>query len=282
MQNPPLSGSQHTGMSKTTKIVIGVVASFIVLLVGVFTLLFFVTGKVTKAADAFFGEVAAGNTKAAYDSAGEVYKSATSLEDFQSYAQSLNLKEYETSKWPNRNVTNGVAYLTGSLVLKNGGVVPMTVHLVKENGAWKVSDLDMDNLNLDLETSSELVVPNVAKIDDLVLKEISALIESEEKKDFTILYNTLSEGWKAEITPAELMESFAGGKFLSLQEIKTKKPVYISAPTIAEGDLEIKGYYPPENDHNTFRLIFEYEYPEWKLGGIMVEETMEELRKPLK
>ncbi|MEO6971646.1 MAG: hypothetical protein ABI217_12220 [Chthoniobacterales bacterium] len=49
----------------------------------------------------------------------------------------LGLTDYASVFWSNREIKNDRAHLEGSVTTRAGGTIPLTMELVKENGAWK-------------------------------------------------------------------------------------------------------------------------------------------------
>jgi hypothetical protein len=50
--------------------------------------------------------------------------------------------EYASSSWTNRSIMNAEGTVAGTVTTRKGGVLPLTVRLVYEQGTWKVLALE--------------------------------------------------------------------------------------------------------------------------------------------
>jgi FHA domain-containing protein/uncharacterized protein DUF4864 len=117
----------------------------ILLLVGAFSgWLYYMTQGAADAVHGQLKELKAGQTEAAYQRMSESYRSRVSPEAFQALvARHPALKSNADSTFRNRSVHNDTAELIGFLTATSGEREDVTYHLVREGGAWKISDLEL-------------------------------------------------------------------------------------------------------------------------------------------
>lgn len=273
MENSVLPKMPKAGLSKNTKIVIGVIATFVATMVGVFYLVFALTGALTKVVDSFFTQIAQGNMSAAYNGSSENFKKLGTLEEFGNYAQEMGFDDYEKSSWTNRSIENNRGSLSGSIILKTGEVVPLSISLVKENGAWRVYSIDPDEeSSVYVKQKVEMEHPTLSEAEELVENTMRSFAQAYEKKDYTEFNKEISEALQEKVAPMGFDEVFKNIKLDSdaIQYLKTGSPAIASdTPFVDEnGTLIIDGSYP-----NTVDFTFKYipENSQWKLVAIYLD-----------
>lgn len=260
-------------MSRTLKIVLGVIAGFILLFSGIFYLVFALTGGVTKATDSFFTQIAEGNARAAYDNSAEGLKSENSFEEFQGFVEKMQLAAYKDSKWTQRNIENDRGRVQGAVSFTDGEVVLTTVELVKENGVWKVHSIDLNEGGFtDARSEVETTPPSLVEAEELVGNTMRSFALAYEKKYYTEFNKEISEALQEKVAPIGFDEVFKNIKLDSdaIQYLKTGSPAIASdTPFVDEnGTLIIDGSYP-----NTVDFTFKYipENSQWKLMAIYLD-----------
>lgn len=274
-------GKPKPGMSRKIKIIVGVVCGVIGFVVLVGSIVLYATRGLVTAADTFFSQIASGDTKVAFESTSEQFGSEGTLKDFEAFVKAKRITEYVSGKWTERSVKNNIGKLEGNLVLKDGGTLPIILNFVKEDGQWKIYGFNL--LEAEASEIKEKTIPSDVEINNLVKDSLVSFGQAIKKHDFTDFYNnSISESSKTRITPEKFQEIFGDMKIsevLSQKELETKKPILIVPPAIKDNQLVIKGYYSTKDYDYTFKLGYEYEYPNWKLVSIGVNDSLEELRK---
>lgn len=105
-------------------------------------LIFALTGPAVEAGDQFLTLLGEGRTTVAYNAAASGLRAKQTEEEFTTEMKKLQLTEYASSSWNNREIVNDQATLKGTVTTKTGGTVPLTIKLVKEDGTWKVHSIN--------------------------------------------------------------------------------------------------------------------------------------------
>ena len=123
------------------KITLGVV-TLIVVAVGS---AFFFTSGLIDPVDRQLAALRTGNIEAAYGETSKAFRESTSIDDFRRFLENYPiLTKIEDHSFTGRKVENGLGFLSGKLMTKEGGVQPVEYRLVKENDAWKILGIDLN------------------------------------------------------------------------------------------------------------------------------------------
>ena len=251
-------------MKKWVKILLGVVAVFVIAIAAVF---YFTSGMV-ETADAFFNAVKQKDIAKARSYLAEDFKASTdekSLSDFLSKGAILNFKE---SSWSNRQISGGRGELNGSITTDSGGVVPIKMMFVKENDAWKIYAIQKPTAGLQSEDSSP-TTPGKSDQTALVRQSMHDFIVSVEKKDMEHFRGTISRLWQRQVTAEQLNTAFksvidSGANWAVLENFE---PVLSPDAKVDEnGVLLLAGRYQT-NPNILFEQKYVYEGVAWKLVG---------------
>jgi hypothetical protein len=96
------------------------------------------TGEPVTAADRMLALVGVEKITEAYQSTAAAYQADHTEPQFFEQMKKSGLTGYQSSFWHNRQIKNNQATLEGTVTLRNGTTIPVTVELVKEGDAWKV------------------------------------------------------------------------------------------------------------------------------------------------
>lgn len=246
-------------MKKGCLIAIGAVFAFIALIVGAALLL---TSGATEAGTAFFTLLGQGKTAEAYRSTASGFQSSVAEADFTRIVGELGLDRCEKASWSDRQVQNNAGKLVGSLALKGGKTIEMTVELVHEDGAWKV-----------LGFTTPLAMPDAEGRKELVLKTLLAFNDAVAANDFTKFHSGLAKPFREQFTPAKLKETFAAfiERKIDLQNVRNLTPEFSPAPAMQGDVLVLAGSYPTTPVAVLFELKFLNEMSEWRPVGVSVQ-----------
>ncbi len=243
----------------------------VVLAAVVVALVFWLTGGAVQSADDFLGLLAKGETERAYQSASAQFKAQTDSKQFQAFAQQMGLNRYASSTWTSRSVENDQAKLEGSIETSDGGTVPLTISLVKEDGAWKILSISGPAAGVST-TDGGKPLPSDDQSKALAARTLSDFKLAVDSGDYTAFYGSVSNLWKSQTSPDALRDSFRTLEGLDLGAA-AGDPVFSEAPSIdGDGLLRLNGYAVASGSPNlNFKLKYIYEHPNWKLFGIDVK-----------
>ena len=253
------------------KVLIGILIGIVIIAV-IIGVVFYLTADVTRAGDQFFALVRDGNAKGAYQSAAREFQASTSEEQFMAFLKNSLIVNCESAAWTSRSVSNNVGELEGSLKTKDGGVIPIKVKLVKEDGKWKLLSIEKAAAGVVADTQ-QATVPADAELITMANGSVLMLGRAIKTADFGGFYSSISEIWKKQTTADTLkrtFQSFSDQK-IDLTVIDGKNPEFSEEASIDEsGRLILNGFYlvPPVKIKFTLKYI--QEERQWKLVGINV------------
>ena len=236
-----------------------------ILVVGVFA----ATQPVVDASESFLSLVGQGKTADAYALTAASYQAKQTEPSFAAGVKKLGLTEYASVSWNKRNILNDTGTTAGTVTLKDGSTKSVAFDLVNENGTWKVSGVDVGGSDL----SAVKVTPSVpatADLDKLVHETLAAFGTAVRAKNFNTFYAQVSDVWKKQTSPAQLLTAFQTfvDKKIDLGDVKSLKPEYSPAPAVdADGVLTLVGTLDGDATIH-FDLKYIQEKGAWKLFGI--------------
>jgi hypothetical protein len=267
------------------KILIGLVIVLVVIgaiILFVFTL----TGGLPRSADQFFTLIREGKAKDAYLSGSREFQASASEEDFAAFLKSSTIADYESASWSSRSISGKIGELEGSIKTRSGGVVPIKLRLIKEDGKWKIHAIEKAAAGLvktptetasKESTSKEPTVPSGDDLKAMTNASMLLLARAINTKNFSELYNASAKVWQSQTTAEALKESFIKytEQNVDLTFVEGMSPEFKEKPSIDNnGILILKGSYPARPAPLNFTVKYIREESEWKLVGIFI--TMEE------
>jgi Domain of unknown function (DUF4864) len=229
---------------------------------------FAMTRPVVDASEQFLAAIAQKNVAQAYASTSEGFRARISEEDFTSAVNQVALREYASASWRNREIDNSVGLVEGAVIDKKGGVTPISIRLISENNAWKVSGATIDGMDLFAAR-----IPRGGEVERLVSQSLLDFNQAVKSKNFTAFHDSLSERWKKQSTPSSLLKVFQEfiDKKIDIASIKDQRP-QINPPQQLTSDnrLQLKGRYQAAPSPIGFELEYANEKGDWKLLSISV------------
>ena len=258
-------------MKKLLKIVIGLVVVF-VLAIGI---VFWLTSGMAETADAFFKAVKKQDLTAARSYLSEDFRASTDEAALQEFLTRGAILHFKDASWSNRQISGGRGELNGAIHTEAGGVVPLKLMFVKENGAWKIYGIQKPTAGLQQGETSP-TVPGKADQVELVKHSMHEFALSVNSKSMEHFRGTVSQLWQRQITTGQMDTAF--GKTydagVDLTVLDRRQPVIEADPTVgAHGELVIKGYYPTQPSQVIFEHTYVYEGVGWKLCGFSFNIT---------
>ena len=128
---------------QTVFIILGVLGGLAALVTGIVALVFYATSGVTGAADKFFETARGGDIHAVYALTSSELQNVTSAEQLGGFVKTYRLNQVTETSWTSRSFENNLGNVQGTVTLDDGGVIPLTLDLVKEGEDWKISSIDV-------------------------------------------------------------------------------------------------------------------------------------------
>lgn len=262
---------------KTVFIVLGCVAAVIVAIVG---LVWYATSGMTAAADKFFATARNGEPAEVYAMTSAELHNATSSEQLASFIQANRFDQVAETSWSSRSIKNGLGSLEGSLTLDDGGVIPLSLQLVKEGGDWKVSFIELREAGLSGGAGPQTGggdVPPENVVLNTVRFHTNLLFEAAQRED--------EAGWQSSL---EYLQPFFvdGATIAQLEELVTpmrnlkdgveivsqsRQPVVERTSPAANGGFQAAGYYEVTPWRYDYDYTFIPDGDDWKLGAVDYE-----------
>jgi hypothetical protein len=255
-------------MTKLVKFALGLVALFAVAIAAAFLL----TADMKKQADAFFAAVKAKDHAAAYQLLSEDFRAATTQPEFTQFLEKTALARFERASWSNRQISGGRGELDGAVTTEGGGVIPIKLGFVKENGKWLIYSLHKPRAGLTQDDAGK--VPSDAEQVRMVVDALQVFARSINADDFSEFHRYVSILWQRQITVQQLNGAFKPfmDADIDLTKLDSYTPTFDEPTAIgSDGILVITGHYPTRPSSVIFRLKWVYEGVGWKLMGTNVE-----------
>lgn len=257
-------------MIKKILLVLGLFVAFIV---GVIVLAFTLTTGLVRVADTFFADVANGDLEQARTHLSEEFRAGTSLEDLKLFLDKTSLGGYREATWNHRSIENSLGELQGDVVTQDGGVVPLVVKFVKENGDWKIYSLDKPSAGVSQAAPEEASLPSREEAAELVQQTTRDFAAAINANDFSSLHAQTAHEFQEQISLEKMAEIF--GEFveqkIDLSPLENLEPLFTTDPAVtAGGEMLLEGYYPstPSRAYFTYRYIWRDK--KWQLLGLNV------------
>ena len=255
-------------MSRGVKIGIAIV---VIIAAGIASV-FLLTSGIEKRADAFFNAVKRHDIAKAHTYLSEDFKASTdesSLKEFLSKGAILNFK---SASWSNRQISGNRGQLDGSITTESGGVVPLKLNFVKENGEWKIYSIQKPVAGMQA-TESSPSAPSQSEQAALVKQSMHDFLVSVRQKEMSHFHSTLSRMWQKQVSTEELNAVFINviDSGANWPAVDTLDPVLSPVMKMDENEvLTLNGHYPT-NPVLKFEMKYVYEGVAWKLIGFSLE-----------
>lgn len=256
-------------MKKLLKILTG----FVVVLVLAVVAAFYFTSGMVNTATAFFEAVKEQDIAAARSYLSEDFKASTDEATLEQFLSTSALLRYKEAGWSNRQVSGGRGELHGAVTTDTGGIVPLRLTFVKENGEWKIYGIQKPTAGLQVGTGTP-GIPGKAEQVALVRRSMRDFAISVNAESMEHFHSAASRLWQRQVTAAKLDEIFAitynaGLDFTVLDDVEpTIEPVSALGEN---GELILKGNFPTTPVQLEFEQTYVYEGIGWKLLGFAID-----------
>ena len=252
-------------MNKVLKVILGIVAA-IVLLVGA---VFYFTAGLVETADAFFAAVKRGDMATARSFLSEDFKANTDEAALREFLAKTTLANFKESHWSDREISNGRGEMHGSITTESGGSVPLTIVLVKEDGAWKIYNMKKPSAGASIADGTD-TVPGKAEqlaLAKLTMHDFAATVHGGSMAHFR---GTTSQLWQRQFPLEKFEDAFKSAYTMRavFDAIGDTDPEITPATALGEhGELLIRGRFPTAPDSVEFDAKYVHEGVAWKLIG---------------
>ncbi|MBU1348683.1 DUF4864 domain-containing protein [Patescibacteria group bacterium] len=131
-------------MSKTTTIVLAVVGGFAGFIALIITIAFMATSGPVKAVEAELELLKSGPVQEAYEALATGFRETVPQSDFERFLATYpSFTKNQKVSFSSRDVSGDESTLRGTLTDTDGGVTPVQIRLVKENGAWRILSIEI-------------------------------------------------------------------------------------------------------------------------------------------
>lgn len=262
----------------------------IVLAIGaVIGIAFWATSDLPKAADAFLSKLAVGDYDGALALSTADFRASTDRAALEAFARGNALDKYESASWSSRSIENNVGQLQGTLSLKGGGELPVTLQLVKGEDGWRVQNLKKADAGVATQPTQSapaapataeapaaptpaVAVPDAGVQQQLVGDTMSLFAEALNTQDFSALQASGSTRFRQSVSADRLAEAFQSfiDQGADLRGLAEYEPG-IDARVDADGLLHLEGSYELESSKVQFGFQYEQDGGKWKLVDLHVK-----------
>lgn len=255
-------------MKKLLKIVIGLAAVFAAAIIAAF---WFTSGMVNTAT-AFLEALKDEDFAAARVHLSEEFKAGTDEAELKQFLSETALLQYQEASWSSRQFSGGQGELEGAVTTKSGGVIPLSLTFVKENGDWKI--FGIRKAPAGLQVAQAPGIPDKAGQAALVKRSMHDFAISVNRKSMEHFRSTVSRLWQKHITTEELDNVFGVtyGAGMDLTILDNIEPIIDPVAGLDEdGMLVLTGHFPTKPDQVHFEQTYLYEGIGWKLYGFFFD-----------
>lgn len=258
---------------KKALIILGSIAGAVVLILAT---VFYATSGAVDTADSFFKSAAAGDMETAGTYLAEGFRSETSDEELARFLEGSGLLDYQEADWGGRSVDTSSGKLTGKVITRSGGSIPLTITFVREGGEWKIYHIQREGSGVEVTQQAEAPLPSRAEAAALVKATTQEFALAVNAKDMSDFHANLAREFQEQVSLDALHEIFAPflTQDIDLTVLQDFEPMFTSDPALsAEGVLHLEGYYPTTPSRAYFDYTYVHRDDRWQLLGINVNVT---------
>ncbi len=236
---------------------------------------FYMTAGMTKTADAFFNAVKQQDVADARNFFAEDFKANTDEAALMTFLESNALAGFKEASWSSRSMSGNRGQLDGSITTETGGVVPIRLTFVKENGDWKIYSIRKPEAGLQTDDAPPHA-PDIAERVTLVNQSMHNFLISVTAKDMTHFHSSVSSLWKKQTTPEALNDAFRTiiDSPVDWSVLDDMQPALSSDAEVGDnGVMVLRGNYPTQPNQVNFVQKYIQEDGRWKLIGFNIETS---------
>ena len=253
--------------------------SFAALVAIVAAIIFQATSGLTKVADSFFEALKKGDTDQALKYFSEQALNQSSRENLDDFRAVNSLADLKNLSWSNRSISiPDSGKLTGTVNLKNGKNIPLTISFTKDGEDWRIYSIKKEAAGI-VDGVDEKELPSEEKLIRISQNTTKRFVNVIKTNDFPSFYGAISHTWRMETSPEELSKGLE--QFRRVYETQTAsrpyfeslmnmQPIFTDKPSISQNSvLVVSGRYNIEPEF-TFTYKYVFEGLGWKLVGLKV------------
>lgn len=241
------------------------------------------TAPPAQAADKFFTAILSDDTTGAYGLASSPFLEGQSQNRFIQELAALKPVQIELEPWEDRVLErNGFSSLNGILRTESGEIVPIVVQMLNEDGEWKVLAMT-DHIRMPVGPGLWFKqVPVESEIRRIVKESLLVLNVAVQTDDFGQFSSILPRALRVPSRMSEIGLSFDElvERRVDYSDIIDLEPVFAEPPYLFERrvcspfgggcsiigfELVVTGSYPRDAGQLEFRLMYQYQHPDWVL-----------------
>ncbi len=239
------------------------------------------TTESAETAEEFLAHLALRQPHEAYALTSALFRAEQTEERFTEVIETVLFLDYELQSWRDRTLERGDAsQLRGTMKDDFGINIPISIDMAKDGGEWRVLSLT-GPVRTGLGPGAWFqTIPNEPELQRMLKEVFIEFIQGVEDGDFTAFYNDIMS--KAFHIRRPLFDLQRGYRHFVDKEIDISAVKDVDAvldgvqafePNAVLGNLLlIDGYYPITPLPVHFRFRFNWQHPEWKLDGVLVDE----------
>lgn len=233
---------------------------------------FYLTAGIVQTGEDFFAAAKEGDTQRAYSLLAAEFQAGTTPQELEDFLNKLLVREIDTIDWGERSISGGQGSLGLSLKLAGGGVVPLSIDMIKEGDVWKIYTIRKSVSGIQ-ETPQGREIPGGADLVRLVNASTMVFATAVYEKSMARLYDHISVLWQQQTSVEALDQVFGSfyGLPIDLRVLEKVPPVFDGTTHIDDrGVLVIEGHYLLNAQRLTFKQSYVFEGTGWKLIGLSV------------
>ena len=258
---------------RTIFAIIGGVVALVAAIVGG---VFYATSGMTGAADKFFQTARGGDIQAVYALTSAELRNTTSPERLAGFIEANRFDEVAETSWSSRTIENNLGSVEGTVTLDDGGIVPITMQLVKQADGWMVSLIELRQAGVQggaapqpgrQDASGSIPPDNVVL--NLVRFHTGVFFDAARRNDVEYFRQSWADG----ITLAQLEELTASleGADEAMELLDRARPVVERTIPAEGGGFEAIGYIPAEPWRFQYAYRFRPVGESWKVTDFRYE-----------
>ncbi|KZR85814.1 hypothetical protein [Synechococcus sp. MIT S9508] len=253
------------------------VGSFAALVAIVAAIIFQATSGLTKVADSFFEALKKGDTDQALKYFSEQALNQSLRENLDDFRADNSLADLKNLSWSNRSISiPDSGELTGTVNLKNGQNVPLTISFIKDGEDWRIYSIKKEAAGI-VDGVDEKELPSEENLIRISKNTTKRFVNVIKTNDFSSFYGAISHMWRMETSPEELskaLEQFRRvyetqpASHQYFESLMNMQPIFTPKPSISGNSvLTISGNYNIEPEF-VFTYNYVFEGLGWKLVGL--------------
>lgn len=172
--------------------------------------------------------------------------------------------------------------LGGVIYKKNGGSSTTSTDKKKtviETASKASPEVKTGNKNYDKADASRGEIPESDELQEMVQVTLVQFNDAIQADDFTDFFQTISKLWQRQSSPAKLKSTFQPfiDRKIDIGAVRTMGANFTSKPRVDDSkgfkELILEGEYDTSPNPTKFELKYTPEGKNWKLTGIMVDNT---------